>query len=144
MSGWLNRTTNKYIVRKDPTSMALAYPADMPFIDGVGNAQSNSAWIWNPDLLAVVPFHSKYWIITGDVVTLMNLAARDAVDAQEVSDRLDEEKTEAKITYDGEINITALALIIMDELNILRALHSLPDRAPAQIKAAYDNKVDTL
>lgn len=38
-------------------------------------------WIHNPDLSAVSGFDSIYWVITGDVVTLMNLSARDAVDA---------------------------------------------------------------
>ena len=42
-------------------------------------------WIHNPNLSAVAGFASKYWIITGDVVTLMDQAARDAVDAAELT-----------------------------------------------------------
>ena len=37
--------------------------------------------------------------------------------------------------------IKALALVIMDELNILRALHGLPDRTPGQIKTAIKSKL---
>ena len=37
-------------------------------------------WIIGPDLSAVQRFSSRYWIITGDVVTLMTLAQRTALD----------------------------------------------------------------
>ena len=42
-------------------------------------------WIINPDLTAVNGFPSKYWIITGDVVTLMSDVERAAVDAAEAT-----------------------------------------------------------
>lgn len=37
-------------------------------------------WIINPDMTPVAGFPSKYWIITGDVVSLMTQGQRDAVD----------------------------------------------------------------
>ncbi|MDH3450925.1 MAG: hypothetical protein OEN20_00790 [Gammaproteobacteria bacterium] len=68
MAAVLNRTTRQYI--------QFANTPDYPTVD----------WIINPDLSAVVGFDSKYWIITGDIVTLMDQASRDAVDAQEFAD----------------------------------------------------------
>lgn len=44
-----------------------------------------AAWIINPDLSAVVGFESKYWTITGDVVTLMSVSERAAVDTAEAA-----------------------------------------------------------
>lgn len=71
MAAVLNRTTKEFI--------RFANTPDY----------STTDWIINPDLSAVVGFASKYWTITGDVVTLMDQAARDAVDVQEASDSFD-------------------------------------------------------
>lgn len=46
-------------------------------------------WIHNPDLSAVAGFSAKYWVITGDAVTLMDQASRDAVDAAEIDAQKD-------------------------------------------------------
>jgi hypothetical protein len=68
MPGFLNRTTKQYVPRGNTP--------DFPVED----------WIKHPDMTAVeqspgifVP--DRYWIITGDIVTLMDQAARDAEDA---------------------------------------------------------------
>ncbi|MBR9682645.1 MAG: hypothetical protein GOV02_03130 [Candidatus Aenigmarchaeota archaeon] len=37
--------------------------------------------------------------------------------------------------------IEALALVIMDEINILRAQHALPDRTANDIVTAIENKI---
>lgn len=42
-------------------------------------------WIINPDLSTVSGYDSKYWLIDGDAVTLMDEAARDAVDTAEAT-----------------------------------------------------------
>jgi thioesterase domain-containing protein len=71
--------------------MAQRYPADAPFIDGGGSAISNAAWIHLPDLSAVAGQPNYYWITQAfpdDTVTLMDQAARDAVDAQRAADKL--------------------------------------------------------
>src|SRR3990167_6362814 len=59
----LNRTTKQYLTS--------ANTPDYPTVD----------WIIEPDLSAVTGFDSRYWTITGDVVTLKSQAERDAVDA---------------------------------------------------------------
>jgi len=126
MANVLHRTTKQYL-------QSLNTP-DYPVLD----------WIINPDLSSVGIFQSRYWIITGDVVTLMDQAGRDVVDADILAEGEIASKIATKATYMAQRDLKALALIIMDELNILRAFHSLSDRTPSQIKAAYDNKVDTL
>lgn len=72
-------------------------------------------WIHGPDLSAVVGQPSKYWTITGDVVTLMSQAERDAVDAAEV--------TAAKDAVADELDrvqtiMRAFAEALLDELNL--------------------------
>lgn len=122
MANVLHRTTKQYF-------QSVNTP-DYPTID----------WIINPDLSAVTGFDSKYWIITGDVVTLMSQAERDAVDAADL-----------EAARDGIVNILdgteeilrAFASVMVDEINILRANHSLPDRTLAQLKTAIRNKMGT-
>ncbi len=65
---WLHRTT-KQVLR----SVA---PADLP--EPAGN------YIEEPDLSAVAGTRREYWAITGDIVTPMSQAERDAVDAAEL------------------------------------------------------------
>jgi len=120
MASVLNRTTRQYL-------QSVNTP-DYPTLD----------WIIEPDLSAVVGFAAKYWIITGDVVTLMDQAARDAVDAAELEASRDS-------TTNGLDQVESLdrafALVILDEINTLRALHSLADRSIAQLKTALRNKL---
>ena len=101
-------------------------------------------WIINPDLSAVGTFPSKYWIITGDTVTLMNAAARNAVDAQEATDAVAEDRAENKLRIDDERVLKAFALIVLDEINVLRGQHGLAARTPVQLVNAIKGKVDTI
>lgn len=98
MPHWLHRTTKQYI-----KSVASA---DLP------EAQAN--YIEYPDLSAVAGQPVKYWVITGDVVTLADQATRDAIDAQELSDRLDAIAAKLDLTQDFQ---RAFALALLDELN---------------------------
>jgi hypothetical protein len=120
--------------------MAKQFPADVPFVDGSGNAVSNTNWIFKPDLSAVTGFPPKYWIIAGDVVTLMDSAARDAVDAA----LLNATRDAIVANLDQVENIMrAFMLVVMDEINVLRGNHSLSDRTAAQLKTAIRNKLGT-
>ena len=67
MANVLNRTTKQYLESVNTP--------DYPTQD----------WIINPDLSAVTGYAPKYWIITGNVVTLMDQTSRDAVDAADTS-----------------------------------------------------------
>lgn len=67
MADVVNRTTKEYLVSVNTPD----YPAQ--------------DWIIDPDLSAVAGWLPKYWIINGDAITLMDQAARDAVDAAEIT-----------------------------------------------------------
>ena len=66
---WLNRATKQYSVNTSASDMAARFGGD--FTDYASNAE----WIYDPDMSAVTGEPSKYWIITGDVITLMDQAA---------------------------------------------------------------------
>lgn len=131
MANVLNRTTKQFL-----TSVNTP---DFPLVD----------WIHNPDLSSVTGFASKYWEISGDSVGLMDQAERDALDASEASALLDAARAEAKREYDTVIEgahklIKAVALVALDQINVLRGDLSRPAITVAQMKTAIENKVDTL
>ena len=96
MASALNRTTRQFV-----TSVNTP---DFP----VGQ------WIINPDMSAVTGFGSQYWIITGDVVTLMDSAARSAVDATQLTANRDAAAAALDLVEDV---LRAVVLELRDELN---------------------------
>jgi hypothetical protein len=122
MPNWLHRTT-KILLR----SVALV---DLP------EAEAN--YILQPDLTAVAGFPSQYWVITGDVITLMSESERDAVDAAARTKELDDIADEIEFP---DTFIRGFALALLDELNILRAQTGLSARTIAQLKTAVRNKL---
>ena len=120
MANVLNRTTKQFLVSVNTP--------DFP----VGQ------WIIEPDLSAVAGFSSIYWIITGDMVTLMSQPERDAVDAA----NLVAQRDSAVSAVDDLENLTrAVVLVIKDEINLLRAQHAFAPRTNAQLRAAIRNKL---
>jgi hypothetical protein len=142
----LNRTTKQYIA----SANTVEYPVE--------------SWIINPDLSAVIGFDSKYWTITGDVVSLLSQAERDALDAAALgaardarANRLDQVEDIAR----------AAILVIMDEFNLhsarinamltaidsgntlaqvktnIAAIQDIPVRTIAQLKTALRGKLGT-
>jgi len=97
--------------------------------------------IENPDLSAVTGYPSKYWIVAAapsTSITLMDAPARAAVDAAE----LEAARNAAVAKIDQvESEIRALALVLLDEVNTLRAQHSLAARTTAQLRAAIRAKL---
>lgn len=145
MASVLNRTTKQFI--------SSANTPDYPVED----------WIIEPDLSAVIGFDSKYWIITGDIVTLMDQAARDAVDAAElaasrdaIADQMDSietyEKAFAEVLIDELNNTYATINGILDAIDNANNLASVkdavvlladrPTRTLSQLKTALRNKLD--
>jgi hypothetical protein len=122
-----------------------------------------SDWIHEPNLSAVSGFASKYWNISGDVVTLMSEAERAAVDASDMGALRDSisEKIESQQSYER-----AFAEILLDELNMhaarvnailnaidngsslasiktaVAAIADVPTRTLAQLRTALRNKLD--
>jgi hypothetical protein len=109
---------------------------------------SRSDVLVNPDISAlqgIVPL--RYWKHdTGSVVEFTQ-AEKDAQDAAEAAAEVASVRLEAKEQHNDfqplALYLRAFADIIKDEINILRALHSLPDRTLAQLKAAINARVDS-
>jgi len=127
-------------------------------------------WIHGPDLSAVAGFPNKYWIITGDLITLMDQAARDAVDAAEAAQFLLNIRAAGKeaIADQQDVNILIKAAfsVMVDEFNnradlyndlktaitsgsnfaqVVANINALPDapqRTLAQLKTAAENAID--
>jgi len=88
---WLKRDLTVYIEGRSPAGMAAEYAG--VFVDGFGNAASNVDWIADPDITAVAGWHIRYWKLTGEVVSLMSQAERDAVDADALADFVTDSRT---------------------------------------------------
>jgi hypothetical protein len=103
MASVLHRTTKQFL-------QSVNTP-DYPVLD----------WIIEPDLSAVTGFDSKYWTITGDVVTLMDQSARDAVDAAEV-----EAVRDAAVAQLQQIEdiLRAFMLTVLAEFNLHALKHN--------------------
>lgn len=94
-------------------------------------------YIDTPDLSAVEGVPSKYWVITGDVVSEMSQEEKNTVDFMTLNDQREAAVNEM---IDGlESDLRQLVRLIMSELNILRAEHGLAPRTLAQLKTAIRN-----
>jgi hypothetical protein len=146
MAAVLNRTTKAFF--------ASANTPDYPVAE----------WIINPDLTAVEGFPSQYWIITGDIVTLMDQAQRDAVDAAALDQSRD---NTAQVLEQPEAYPRGYALVALDELNAhalktnaildavdaattladlktrIAAITDYPQRSIQQMQTAVRNKLGT-
>lgn len=84
------------------------------FVDGASGAISNATAIYEPDMSAVVGQPSKYWVVTGDLVSLMSLAEQTAVDDVEIEARKDAVADQ----FDAiETVIRAFGEVVLDEFN---------------------------
>ena len=142
----LNRTTKQLLVSVNTP--------DYPYAD----------WIPDPDLTAVNGYPSKYWIITGDIVTLMDQTQRDAVDASILSTNRD--TTSARFdavedifrgyglvaidefnlhasTVTAILNAVDAATSLADLKNRVATINDLPQRTIQQVKNAVRNKLGT-
>ena len=123
MASVLHRTTKRYLESVDPVQHLVA------------------DWIHFPDLSAVAGFPKQYWIINGDAVSLMDQSARDAVDAANVLSRREGVFAEMD---DIESLIRATAVVVRDEINLLRTEHGLPLRTLAQVRSGIRSKLGAL
>lgn len=102
--------------------------------------------IKDPDISALLSIPLKYWKHSGGAVVEMSQAEKDAVDAVITAAIVLRQKEAAKDIIDtlqsqGRM-IRAFAEIIIREINILRALGSLPDRTLNQLKSAIQAEID--
>lgn len=124
MANVLNRTTKQFIRSANTPDFN---PAD---------------WIVDPNLAAVAGQPTRYWLIAGDVVSLMDAAAQTVVDDAIAVAKDTAEKDAAKTSIDLERVVRALVDLLPNEFNVLRTLHSLPDRTAAQVNAALKANID--
>ena len=122
MANFLHRTTKAYLVSADPNSLP----------EPIAN------YIEQPDLSAVTGQPTKYWIITGDIVTLASIGQQVDIDTDEEAARLNSIADELDQT---QTILKAFAEVVLDQLNTLRAFHSLPTATLAQLKSAVRNKL---
>lgn len=117
MSDVLNRTTKQYLISVNTPDFPTAN------------------WIINPDLSAVVGFEAKYWTITGDVVTLMSQAERDAVDAAEAAQAVQDRRTAANTTPD---EVTALGVEFRALVELVNKRDNYLTNRVLELQAAFD------
>ena len=113
----------------------------------LGYADDPGRYILDPDLSAVEGFPRKYWIVgvnPDQTITLMDQAARDAVDAVAATAALDADRESNKARFNTEKVLKALALVIVDEINLLRAEHGFAARTSTQVIAAVETKIEGL
>ncbi len=95
-------------------------------------------WIHDPSNWAeILTWKRSHRVITGDVVSLADQATQAAIDAAELEASLDAQADEIDAGY-----ARAFALVVLDEINALRAQHGLAPRTVAQLKTAIRNKMD--
>jgi len=134
-----------------------AFAADVALCDDAGTYSGflrsvntpdyiNGTNLINPDMSGVrgVP-HRYRKCETGQVVE-MTQAEQDAVDAASTAARQTVIRGQAVTGVDAftgrDVKLRAALLVIMDEINILRAQHSLPDRTITQFKNAVKGKIN--
>jgi hypothetical protein len=100
----------------------------------------------NPDLSPVAGVPERYWKVVGSAVAEYSQAEKDAQDAADAAALDAAIRASGKQHFDGQIPVglamRAFAKIVMDEINILRAQHSLPDRTLEQLKSAIQTAID--
>jgi len=131
MADVFNRTTGEFI--------PSAHTPNFPVAD----------WVINPDLTAVLGQPVRYWFITGttnpegqEELGVVDAATQTSIDDALAATKLAAEKAGAKTQVDVERVVRALIELLPGEFNILRTLHSLPDRNTAGLVTAIKANID--
>lgn len=121
MGNYVHRTTKQYLQSVSPNSL----------LEPLAN------YIEEPDLSGVVGVPTIYWNIIGDVITEMSQGEKDAVDAQILSNARD---GSIQVEIDNiESVLRQIVIETVSQLNVLRAIHGLPDITFAQVKTTLRN-----
>jgi len=103
--------------------------------------------IVSPDLTAVAGVPLKYWVEKNGDIEEMSVPQKAAIDDAEAAERDLGIRSDAKENLDvlnsPGLVLRALADVIKDEINILRAEHGFADRTLVQLRTAIKNKVDS-
>lgn len=98
----------------------------------------SAEWVIDVDLSAVIAWPKRYWVVTGDVVTLSSSADSDLQTAKII----DAKDTEAEKIEIASSFVGAFALLVLDEINLLRTEAGLIPRTLAQLKSALRSNMD--
>ena len=131
LNQWVNRTTREFVQQTSSGEMERLFPGEV-LHDAEGEPTSNANWIHAPNLSAVAGFRNIYWIIIGDVISLMSPAERDAVDAAAETAQRDARVADEVDRLESVLR--QVVKLVVQELNILRSLHGLPNRTLAQVR----------
>jgi hypothetical protein len=109
--------------------------------------RARTDWVLNPDLSALDGIVAqKYWKHSGGAIVEYTQAEKDTQDAAELAAHIASVRTAAKARLDDffadSLFMRAFADIIREEVNILRAQHSLADRTLSQLRAAIKARID--
>ena len=136
------------IVQYDPSSTPVANQVTL--IDPSGDTsqysgQSNT--LINPASGVPGGVAMKFLKVVGSDVVEMSQAEKDSIAAEEAAALIVSVRGGAKSSLDQfesyGLLLRALADIIKDEINILRAEHGLADRTLAQLRTAIKNRIDS-
>lgn len=123
-------------------------------VSNVSLPEPEANYIYMPDMSAVAGVPSIYWVITGDVVSEMSQAEKDAVDAILLSNTRDDA---IQLEIDNlESLLRQVVQMTVDEINILRQQFNtttaesnqltdtaFTDRTLAQVKTQLRNDLGT-
>lgn len=90
------------------------------------------------DAVALIPTAYRKWVV--DHVEEMSAGEKAAVDAAALVAADDSRMSQ----FDQRDALAAFALLVLDEVNILRAQHGLAARTVAQIKSGIRTKLEAL
>lgn len=125
MANVLNRTTKQYLLSRHTPDFSV------------------QDWIINPDLSGLSETQSKYWNISGDVVTDMTPAQKAAVDSAEENERLANLRDEAKGEFDNQLMFRAITQVMLDLYNAGKK-NGAPNISISQIRTRIRDKLDGL
>lgn len=123
-------------------------------------------WIINPDLSAVAGQPVKYWLISGDIVSVADAAQQATIDAALLAAAEARQKEEEKEQFDTDRRLKAFAELLVNELNSrgdtvnqllsairlannlanlqmqVNAINDIPARTFQQLRTAIRNNID--
>lgn len=171
MTIWLNSVDFNTIERGSPAKMESRFGGSFRYGNGKVNFFPGNDWQFRPDMSQVVDVPKKYWKMESHVRSVpvwaevpvddgqggtvmewqvsdqdvdtgrpieMTQAEKDAVDAQELADR----RESAASLFDRPEEVhRAFMLLVLDQINELRADHGRPPFTVAQMRNAIKNKL---
>ncbi len=120
MGTFLHRTTLQLSLSVAPDSLAEAL----------------ANYVSDPDMLPVAGEPVKYWILTGDDLSVMNQTEKDAVDLQILTDKRD--ALVAQLDQVEDIMRQVIKAFV-SEINLLRVENGWSERTIAQLKTVIRN-----